>query len=180
MKTKVINLISGPGSGKSTTAAQLFAEMKYNSIDCELVREYVKDWAYIGLKPDNIFDQIHITNEQLRKESIYYNKIEYLVTDSPIFFGIVYDFIYTKKHNIKDIVLNYLKLAEEKDVEHIYYFIKRNKKYISKGRYQSEKEANDIDKIMINMMNECNIQYKIIDTDPRNVSKEILKDINIW
>jgi replication-associated recombination protein RarA len=31
MKTKVINLFGGPGTGKSTTAAALFAELKFRS-----------------------------------------------------------------------------------------------------------------------------------------------------
>jgi len=42
MKTKVINLFAGPGAGKSTTAAGLFAEMKRANVDVELVTEYVK------------------------------------------------------------------------------------------------------------------------------------------
>lgn len=46
MKTKVINLYGGPGTGKSTTAGALFAEMKFRGINCEYVQEYAKDKAW--------------------------------------------------------------------------------------------------------------------------------------
>lgn len=41
--TSVINLIGGPGSGKSTTAAGLFFRMKSMGVRCELVTEYAKE-----------------------------------------------------------------------------------------------------------------------------------------
>ena len=40
---KVINLFGGPGCGKSTTAADLFARMKLRGLSVELVTEYAKD-----------------------------------------------------------------------------------------------------------------------------------------
>ena len=42
MKTLHINLWAGPGTGKSTMAAGIFAALKWNKIDCELVSEYAK------------------------------------------------------------------------------------------------------------------------------------------
>jgi len=35
--TLVVNLYGGPGTGKSTTAAATFAELKMAGINCELV-----------------------------------------------------------------------------------------------------------------------------------------------
>jgi len=48
--TRVINLLGGPGVGKSTAAAKLFAKYKDEGKSVELVREYVKDWAWEGRK----------------------------------------------------------------------------------------------------------------------------------
>ena len=48
--TQIISLHSGPGTGKSTSAAQLFAELKQRHCSVELVREYVKKWAWEGRK----------------------------------------------------------------------------------------------------------------------------------
>ena len=40
--TKVISFFGSPGTGKSTTSAGLFYEMKNRDISCELVNEYAK------------------------------------------------------------------------------------------------------------------------------------------
>lgn len=41
--TIVVNLFAGPGAGKSTGAAYIFAMLKMHGIDCELVTEFAKD-----------------------------------------------------------------------------------------------------------------------------------------
>ena len=43
MNTLVINLFSGPGVGKSTTAAMVFAKLKMNGVDCEMALEFAKE-----------------------------------------------------------------------------------------------------------------------------------------
>ena len=42
MKTKVINLVAGPSSGKSLVAALLFAELKMLHYKAEYIQEYAK------------------------------------------------------------------------------------------------------------------------------------------
>ncbi len=44
--TLVVNLLGGPGSGKSTTAADVFARLKWQDINCELVTEFAKDLVW--------------------------------------------------------------------------------------------------------------------------------------
>ena len=39
----VINLFAGPGVGKSTTAARVFAELKLKGVNCEMALEFAKD-----------------------------------------------------------------------------------------------------------------------------------------
>ena len=43
---KVINIFGGPGTGKSVTAAKLFAELKIQNKNCELITEYAKELVY--------------------------------------------------------------------------------------------------------------------------------------
>ena len=40
--TLLVNLYAGPGAGKSTGAAYIFAKLKMAGIDCEYVSEYAK------------------------------------------------------------------------------------------------------------------------------------------
>ena len=42
-KTLVVNLIAPPSAGKSTMAANIFAELKWMGIDCEIVSEFAKE-----------------------------------------------------------------------------------------------------------------------------------------
>ena len=46
MDTLVINLCGGPGTGKSTLSANLFAKLKMAGVDVELAPEYVKDLVW--------------------------------------------------------------------------------------------------------------------------------------
>ena len=41
--TLLVNLYAGPGAGKSTGAAYIFAKLKTAGVDCEYVSEYAKD-----------------------------------------------------------------------------------------------------------------------------------------
>ena len=42
-KPLVVNLFAGPGTGKSTVAAQIFAHLKWQGFSCELVTEFAKE-----------------------------------------------------------------------------------------------------------------------------------------
>ena len=55
----VVNLYGGPGSGKSTTAAGIFSELKMLGLNTELVTEYAKDKVWE--KHESILDnQIYV------------------------------------------------------------------------------------------------------------------------
>ena len=82
-KTTIINLYGGPGTGKSTSAAYFYYLLKAQGKNVELVREYVKDWAWEGRKIST-YDQIYFLGKQVRRESMLYGKVDWIVTDSPI------------------------------------------------------------------------------------------------
>ncbi|TYO65512.1 hypothetical protein FXV83_16395 [Bradyrhizobium hipponense] len=58
----VINLIGGPGSGKSTTAAGLFFLMKLAGLKAELVVEYAKELSY-DENWSTLKNQLHVLAE---------------------------------------------------------------------------------------------------------------------
>lgn len=88
--TKVINILGAPGTGKSTYAAKLFAEMKTQGFSCELVQEFAKEIVYAdNEKLRN--DQLIVIGEQYRRTFVLDGKIDYIITDSPILLGIIYN-----------------------------------------------------------------------------------------
>lgn len=85
----VINLFGAPGCGKSTAAAGLFYELKKKDFSCELVTEYAKDLVYSGHLKES--DQVDIFMEQYRRTKVAYEKVDFVITDSPLRISEIYD-----------------------------------------------------------------------------------------
>ena len=91
----------GPGSGKSTGAAYIFAKLKMAGINCEYVTEYAKDKTWEGAK-EELNCQIYITGKQVWRMTRVYGKVDVIVTDSPIALGSQYtddDYLTNKSHD---------------------------------------------------------------------------------
>ena len=81
MQTLNVCLWAGPGVGKSVTAALLFAALKLERVQCELVTEFAKDLSYEGVLRDT--PQEVILREQMRRLHRVQGKVEVVVTDAP-------------------------------------------------------------------------------------------------
>lgn len=88
-KTKVINLWGGPSIGKSILASKLYVELAcHPETGCaELVNEFAKLLAWN--EDEKIKDQPHVTKGQIYNLSPI-GKCEYVVTDSPVYLGLIY------------------------------------------------------------------------------------------
>jgi len=156
--TIVVNLFGGSGIGKSTAAAHTFAEMKYRKLHCELVREYVKMWAWQNIKP-GAYDQIYLMGKQSKYESMLYGKVDYIITDSPLLLSPIYEIYHTGKQTIGMAAKNFIADAKTKGVEHLNFVLSRNKGFDSRGRYDTEEEAKTIDHVVVNYLKGNDIPY---------------------
>lgn len=96
-----------PGAGKTSTARALVAKLRtIESLKrAELVQEYAR--RYIGKHGpmEALWEQYRITGKQIEwEDSIPTDKLDIMITDSPIFLGFIYAVDFEKK-NHKDIMV---------------------------------------------------------------------------
>lgn len=178
--TTVINLFAGSGSGKSTTAALLFGEMKLSGINAELVREYVKSWAWNGRKVQDM-DQLYLLGKQISYERTLYDKVDFIVTDSPVLLCGVYEEFWSqgKRGYSGEAAKAFLLHAKEKGVIHKNYFINRKKPFDPRGRYETAEQAAIVDIYMKEYLVRNKVEFTEIDVDDRERVPFILKDLSL-
>jgi hypothetical protein len=154
--TTVINLFGAPGAGKSTGAAYVFSKLKLDGINCEYVSEFAKDKCWeenesIFKIPEN---QFFVGANQFYRMSCLLDKVDVIVTDSPIILNAFYNKT-SRLGKEYDIVLGRLHLM----FSNMNFFINRVKPYNENGRNQSEVISN----AMAKDMREWLIKYYGID-----------------
>lgn len=86
----IVNFFGGPGAAKSTTAAHVFAELKWMGINTELVTEYAKDKVWEN-SLEVLDNQLYVFGKQQHKIQRAAKHVDVLITDSPILNSLVYD-----------------------------------------------------------------------------------------
>ena len=170
MGALVVNLFGGPGCGKSTAAALLFGKLKQHGINCEMALEYAKDKVWEeSLR--TLDDQIYIFGKQLHKIWRLNDKVDVIITDSPLLFSIIYD----KENNID---LKYLVISTFNRFNNFNCLLRRQTEYQQEGRYQNETEAKQLDEDITNLLEENDIlyqRYENIDTNVDDIFNDIIK-----
>ena len=164
----VIKLIGGPGSGKSTTMAGVFYELKKLGINCEMIPEYAKDRVYEEAF-NTLQDQIYIFAKQSHKIWRLKDKVDIIVMDASLLTIPIYD----RTHNSS---LKRCVIEEFNRSENLVYFIDRGEvEYKSEGRTESFTEAQAIDKHYVDICKEYHIPFKSVkNTD---AVETIIKDL---
>jgi hypothetical protein len=173
--TQVVNLYGGPGTGKSTSAAYVYFLLKQAGKNVELVREYVKDWAWEG-RAFNKYDQMYFAGKQIRKESMLYGKVDFIVTDSPVMLGIYYSARFSPPRvaaGIKSMTLAYYDQARIDNVRHHHVMLERTKGYNPSGRYQTEEEAKTIDNGVFDMLINLGVSFENWKTDEKSLTEKV-------
>lgn len=172
--TTVINFIGGPGAGKSTLAAELFGYMKKNKFDVEYVDEYAKHLTWeenkIGLE-----DQILIFGQQHHKLYMMLDKVDYIITDSPLLLSIFYTpkaLTKFKKGYAKDALAWLATHTYDQYNNKLIYVNRGIREYIQTGRNENEREARTIDQEILNYLT-----YRSYDFMIANDLNDVLKGL---
>ena len=138
----ILNLFASPSSGKSTTAAYIFSQLKmHTEKKVELVGEYAKELIYRGNEVQ-LSNQIYLMGNQYRKlKDLERNGIEICISDSPLSMQLAYC-----KHLSYYPELAALSNKLNEEFNNINIFIKRVKKYQGYGRTQTEEESDKLAK----------------------------------
>ena len=159
----IINFFGGPGIGKSTQSSGLFAEMKKKHMDVEITYEFAKNFAWEeNFSP--LKDQFYVSANQHRKISRLFNKVKYIIVDSPLILGLTYK-------NMNGGEMDYpLNLYDEKfdtfildlfnKYENLNILLTRDDStYNESGRFQDLNEAKVIDNDIKQRLINNNIQF---------------------
>jgi len=166
--TIIINLYGGPGTGKSTTSADLFAQLKREGVNAELVSEYVKQWAWERRKPVN-YDQFYFFGKQSRKEYSLFDQVDVVVTDSPVPICAYYAKAFGTPKQAElfvEMTKVYYQMCENDGHTHVHYFLNRVKPYNPSGRFQTEAQAKQIDfEMKLFLVDSLGLSLTYIDAD---------------
>lgn len=180
---RIICIYGGPGSGKSTTCAGLFYKLKLARFNCEMNREYVKDWVWEDRRI-KLGDQPYIFAKSARKERIYMESdIDFIITDSPLllthFYGMKYDRLEQESNTSLIMLKHHHKICQEYGYKIDHYLLERVKPYQAKGRFQEAAEAATFDKEMEEMLTSLNIKFDKVPGDETAVDLILRKYIQI-
>lgn len=173
---KVINLFGGPGTGKSTSAAGLFYEMKSKGYKVELVTEFAKDLVY----QESFFrlkDQLMIFARQNHKLWILRDKVDFAIVDSPLLLSQHY---FQDNNDYSEKLFKDLVLDTYNRYDNVNIFLKRNIEehpYQEYGRSQTLDEAIEIDNSIKSILDSVNANYHNILVSKNTVS-EIFELLN--
>lgn len=174
--TIVINIAGGPGTGKTTIAAQLFSKLKEKGYEVENVSEFAKELVWEG-RNEAFDDRLYMHGEQNHRLMQMNNKLDYIITDSPLFLTAVYNNYYLKdkfpksyNQMIENVTLETFKLYNNK-----VYLLDRNTGYKIVGRRENKNTAKQIDEALIKYLDKNKIKYKKLSLD--NAVENILKDL---
>ena len=169
-KLPVINLLAGPGAGKSTTAALVFGKLKQLGYNVEMAREFAKDKVWEG-SFKVLSDQLYILGKQNHKLHVLQDQCDCAITDSPLLICSIYN---KQLANLDAIVLEAFN-----QYHNFTYVIERSKRYNPSGRMQTEVEAKAIDKITTDLLIKFNLPYKTVPYGDEGVMM-IVQDFVKW
>lgn len=157
----VVNMFAGPGTGKSTNTALIFGKLKQQGVNCEIAHEFAKDLTWEERKNALLY-QPYVIGKQMWKVERLQKKVDVIVTDSPIIFGL----IYREPHipaSFDQFVVDTFKKWDTFNI-----FLKRMPEYHKfnpAGRSQTESEAKELDQIIYDLLKHNDIDFTSVDAD---------------
>ena len=163
-ETLVVNFYGGPGTGKSTVTAHAYALLKWAGYNCEMAREYAKDKVWEG-SLDVLDDQIHMFGEQYHRLHILQDKVDIILTDSPI----ILTLIYADKSKLPYTSFENLVMDTYDDMNNLNIILNRTNPFELAGRLQNLEESLSLDDNIIDLLESNMLPYYNFDASPEYI-----------
>jgi nicotinamide riboside kinase len=154
--TTYINLFGGPGIGKSCIAAEIFANFKKRGKSVELVTEFAKDLVWEN-RQSTLEIQPYVSMKQFRNLARLKDKVDYVITDSPLIKDSVYARMYAP--SLPQAYHELLFFLHHNLGDSVNILLAREFAYRTEGRYQSEEQAKQVDADLRLMLELNDIDY---------------------
>ena len=166
---KVINVIAGPGAGKSTLASGLYHEAKRRGWSVELVTEVAKDLVWEG-RHCALSNQAYVFGRQIQRLHRLIGQVDYVITDSPILLSAIYA--------PEDYPKEWEQVVVElwKHYENFVGFLGRGPWFDDRGRVHSLEDSLEVDRRIAVLLAKHNITYTQVDYGYQSPG-EVLDDI---
>ncbi|MEK6828530.1 MAG: AAA family ATPase [Nanoarchaeota archaeon] len=170
-KAIVVNLIGGPGTGKSILTSELFAEFKRRFVSSEISPEYIKK-KLREKSQKAVQSQIYIFGKQQYQLFTMKDEVDVIVTDSPFIFSSIYDS--TGCDELRTLIMK-----EFNKYNNLNYFIERDNvaPYEQEGRYQDLDGAKKVDATILDFLEDNGIEYKSVKGIGADTKRMIVKDV---
>ena len=164
-KAVVVNIVSGPGAGKTTLSALLFYHLKTLKVKCEYVQEFAKNLVW-KKQYEQLNDQYYVSCQQYLLFACLQNEVDVIVTDGSLLHGLYYNRYYADNTSNIDKTETMI-LDKFNEFDNYVCFLQRHPSiaYEKSGRYQTEAEAVAIDDKLREIMDQHNIKYTTIEAN---------------
>jgi len=164
-KTKVVNIVAGPGGSKSLTAALLFAGLKLKRHVVEYAPEYAKNLVWLE-QFRTLDNQHYVSTQQYELIKRMDGKVEFIITDGSLLHGLHYN--RANPTNVSNV-----EKTERQILEYFHEFVnvvivlkRGDYEYEQAGRQQNEHEAKAIDVELRRILNAHGVKYVEFDASP--------------
>lgn len=149
---KVVNVLGGPGIGKSTVASGLYFEAKCRGLNVELVTEVAKDLVWEG-RSQALGNQAYIFGRQVQRIDRLKEKTDLVITDSPFLLSAIYA--------PNDYPIEWEKVVIDlwKKYDNHVLLLDRGPKFTEVGRVHNLQESLEIDRKIAVLLAKHSIEY---------------------
>lgn len=178
-ETLVINLFGGPGCGKSTTMARLFADLKEQGYSVEMVSEFAKDLVY-EQRQETMKDELYIFAKQHHRLFRVCDKVDIVITDRPILLTNIYADLYLPEGNFKNDLIRLVRTTFDNFINLNIVLNREGIEYKTEGRLQNLEESKKIDELTLKELVMARQSYSMKYTNKYDsILKTVLSFINV-